>query len=250
MWWQRAVAVDVESGRGTMELLFVGKNFLNVGFVLCLVLGIGSFLGPRFFGFLEGMPMIESRTPPPGWWPKAAVFLAAGLGIYLTFWMELRGLQRWAEAIRAAIASTIVIAQARIFLPLRAPGLLPQAMRLAMVLTLAGLWIIPIWPAYRVAAMHVLFIGGFSLMTLIVSTRVSLGHSGFEHLFQTRLVFSGVVALLLTAATVLRGMADANPEQYFRILSLGSLLWIAGAVLWACVILPKLFFPKPDSDKT
>jgi uncharacterized protein involved in response to NO len=243
-----ALLLLVEMGRGTLETLAIGKNFLNIGFVLCLVLGIGSFLGPRFFGFLEGMPVIESRTPPPGWWTKAVVFLAAGLGIYLSFWMELGSLKRWAEAFRAAIATVILVTQARIFRPLPAPGLLPQAMRLAMILTLIGLWIIPIWPAYRVAALHVLFIGGFSLMTFIVSTRVSLGHSGFEHLFQKRLAFTGVLALLLTAAMVLRGMADTQPEQYFRILSLGSLLWLAGAVLWACVIMPKLVCPRPETE--
>ena len=63
----------------------------------------------------------------------------------------------------------------------------PAAAQLALLALVVGL-IFPIfWPGQRIAGLHVVFLGGFSLITFTVATRVVLGHSGNEALFETRL---------------------------------------------------------------
>ena len=54
-----------------------------------------------------------------------------------------------------------------------------------------------ILPAYRISALHVLFIGGFTVAVFSVGTRGVLGHSGNLHLVRARKWFFVVTLLLL-----------------------------------------------------
>jgi uncharacterized protein involved in response to NO len=108
---------------------------------------------------------------------------------------------------------------------------LPQCLRLAIVLLLAGMLSQAIWPGQRLASLHVVFIGGFSLITFTVATRVVLGHGGLSHLFGGALLPVLGMALLLVGAMALRFIGDFEPAARPAMLTY--------AVLWASFILPK-----------
>jgi uncharacterized protein involved in response to NO len=98
----------------------------------------------------------------------------------------------------------------------------------------------------RVAGMHVVFIGGFTLITFAVATRVVLGHSGFGHLFPTRLPFLIVTAVLLACALGLRVAGDFLFVQRGSMLSHASYLWMLAAGVWSWRVLPKVRIADPE----
>ncbi len=95
--------------------------------------------------------------------------------------------------------------------------------------------------------MHVVFLGGFSLITFTVATRVVLGHSGNEALFETRLPSLQLATLLLLAGAVLRAIGDFSPERPHW-LTAASYLWMLAAGLWGFAILPKVRIADSPSE--
>ncbi len=237
-----------ESHPSSAILSTLGKNLFNQGFFLNLILGIGSFLGPRLLGFAKEMPWVESRSPPPGWWTKSFFFLGIGSTIFLSFFVEALGWERLGQVMRALAASFVIVGRMQVYRTPAAPGFLPRGLQAALIFVLIGLWGLPLFPVYRVAILHILFIGGFSLITFIVATRVILGHSGFEHLFGSRMLFIGFLTLFIMGGLIFRVAADFHPEKFFSFLNVASLLWMTGSLIWAVMVFPKIIFPRPEEE--
>ncbi len=94
-------------------------------------------------------------------------------------------------------------------------------------------------PDYRVPALHVLFIGGFSLMAFAVATHVSLSHIGAEG---EALRSPGWVVALgagMVLALLARVAADTS-ETYFEHLGWAAGSWIAGSAIWLAFLAPRL----------
>jgi len=98
-----------------------------------------------------------------------------------------------------------------------------------------------------VAGLHVVFLGGFSLITFTVATRVVLGHSGHEALFETRLPSLQIATILLLTGAAMRAFGDFSPARPHW-LSHASYLWILAAGIWGFNILPKVRIPDPTED--
>jgi uncharacterized protein involved in response to NO len=224
----------------------VGTALLNEGWVLLLILGIGGFLLPRFLG-LERKEFPESRTPPPGWKPRALVAAATGSVITATLIAESLAFHPLAaNLVRCTAAAAYLLATVP-FHRAKVPNVtLTICLRAALVLLFAGLAFPLCWPLQRVAGLHVIFIGGFSLITLTVATRVVLGHSGKSHLFATPLPFLLTAALLIATAAVLRAIGDFLPLTRNHWLNGASYAWMLGAAVWAWRVLPKVRIPDPE----
>ena len=102
-----------------------------------------------------------------------------------------------------------------------------------------GLIVSALWPDYRVPALHILFIGGFSLMAFGVATHVSLGHLNLEQLALGRP--PAVIALGATfiLALLIRVAADAS-DTYLAHLGWAAAIWIVGSGIWLSFFGPKL----------
>ncbi len=222
----------------------LGGILINQGFVLLLVLGVGSFLLPRFLD-------LPARPPAGAWGSNAARAGSCGIVILGTFAAEVCGIPpRWAAFARFAAALIYMGSQIPLHRGAMPRATLPQCLRLAMVLLLAGMLCQVIWPEQRLASLHVVFIGGFSLITLTVATRVVLGHGGFSHLFGGLLAPVLGMALLLVPAMALRFLGDFATASRPAMLSAAALLWIAGAALWAWFVLPKTLLVEPEEKTT
>ena len=224
----------------------VGTALLNEGWVLLLILGIGGFLLPRFLDLPEP-EFPESRTPPPGW--KSRALFAGAIGIVISATLVAESLffhSRAAHLIRCAAASGYLLATIP-FHRAKAPNVtLTICLRVALALLVAGLAFPLCWPLQRVAGLHVVFIGGFSLITFTVATRVVLGHSGNSRLFPTPLPFLRNAAMLLAAAAVLRAIGDFLPATRNHWLDGASCAWMLGAAVWSWRVLPNV--RVPDSE--
>ncbi|HKK17634.1 MAG TPA: NnrS family protein, partial [Opitutales bacterium] len=99
-------------------------------------------------------------------------------------------------------------------------------------LAMAGL------PARHVTLIHIVFIGGFTLLTFTVATRVVLGHSGQSEKFVRPLKSIVLMAGLFVLAMATRVAADWMPEVRMTHYAYASFAWTAAAVVWAVCILP------------
>jgi uncharacterized protein involved in response to NO len=123
----------------------------------------------------------------------------------------------------------------------------PLAAQLAILALIAGLLFPLFWPAQRIAGLHIVFLGGFSLITFTVATRVVLGHSGHEELFEARLPSLQITTVLLLSGAVLRAVGDFSPARPHW-LSHASYLWMLAAGVWGFSILPKVRVPDPEGN--
>lgn len=229
-------------------VMMFGAILLNQAFVLFPLLGIGTFLLPRFLRLRDARPMSEERTASRGWWLRAAFSGATGLALLGSFWLEASRpsapAATWLRAGATIVYLAAMVPFHRQSLPLRTA---PLAAQLALLALAAGLIFPLFWPGQRLAGLHVVFLGGFSLITFTVATRVVLGHSGNEALFETRLPSLQVAAFLLLAGAALRAFGDFSPERPHW-LNAASYLWILAAGVWGFSVLPKVRLADPSDD--
>jgi uncharacterized protein involved in response to NO len=214
----------------------LGKRLLTEGMVLLLVLGVGGFLGPRLLGF-AALPQFVPTEKLDAAKSKALLYKIAGLTVLLSLIAEYGFGFKFMAFLRAAVATTVILSTLR---PWRLPSVrttLAWCVWSANWLVILSLWLIVAAPLYRTDFLHVLFIGGFTLLILAVGTRVTLSHGGHSLALERaswplRIGLStGLVAMFARVG------APFAPFSYFEHLALASLLWIAGILFWGFYII-------------
>jgi len=163
-----------------------------------------------------------------------------GLLIWVSFAMEALGWTRSAALVRGLTTLWYFVARGRLFKKPSGPPFMAQCFRLGALLLVAGLLLPAVLPAYRIANLHLTFIGGFTVILFTVSTRVILGHSGHQHLFQKRLRFLIASLALLVLAMLARVSADFILLERNSHLVYAALIWLLAAGIWAWALVPKL----------
>ena len=213
----------------------LAKLLIGQGVFLCFAVGIGGLVFP-----------VVSGTPPPidlGTSAredrKVLAYAAAGVAIFATLVAEHAGSARLAPLARAAVVAVGLGAGAGTWRPPGRPGLHRRLVWLAMWLMPVGLAAAGLFPSYRVPALHVLFIGGFSLLAFGVATHVALGHLGLEEASRGHPRFVVVLAVAFLLAMLARVAADAS-QTYFEHLGAAAAVWIVGSAVWLAFLGPKL----------
>lgn len=216
----------------------LGKRLLQQGFLLLPIMGIGAFLLPRFFGLPNRQNFPESLKPPPGWWRKAAFAAACGATVLLSFVAEAFHLLPLAYTLRGLAVLAYFAREVPVHKAAFSKGSLALALRIALACLPLGFFIMAAMPGRQVTFVHVVFIGGFSLLTFTVASRVILGHSGQDRLFSANLrsVFALIGFLILALAT--RLAADWMPDSRFTHYAYAALAWTTGVAIWAAAFLP------------
>lgn len=98
------------------------------------------------------------------------------------------------------------------------------------------------------AALHLVFVGGYSLMTFAVATMVILSHAG-----EARRLRRPSWALRLTGGGVLTALAlrlasVAFPDRYFELLGAAVAVWLVAALAWLVHVAPWLGRTLPVAD--
>ena len=232
----------------------LGRRLLTEGMVLLLVLGIGGFLGPRLLGF-AALPEFQklaaaSTEPRPSLFARkrVAAYVASGVAIVLSVVFEYGYAVAGMALVRAGVATLLILATIR---PWKLPAVrttLAWCVWSAHWFLIAGLWLVALAPAYRVDLLHVIFMGGFTLLILAVATRVVLSHGGhaLSHERRSWPLRIGIATGLF--ALVARLGAAFAPESFFEHLAIAALLWIGGMVFWGLHIVQFIrsgSIPKP-----
>ena len=234
---------------GTLLILFpldrfyrLGERMLEQGMLLSLVLGIGSFLGARLLGTFQPpgfLGRIAPRTPPVTTMKR--IFAVNGLLLFASFWVEAGVSIPAGQWMRVAVAAFQFLAFGRIH---RRPAVAFWSARilwLSFWLLATGILATALSPlAYEIAALHIVFIGGFGLMTLVMGLRVVSSHGGVAGLWENARSLMLPIAGMALAGLVLRIAAGLLMGHYFPLLALGAACWIVALAIWAVALVPKM----------
>jgi uncharacterized protein involved in response to NO len=103
-----------------------------------------------------------------------------------------------------------------------------------------GLWIGFLWPSFRIAALHIVFIGGFSLMIFSFGMLIVLSHSAKAALLNSRLIPMRVIGAFVLLALVFRFFAEVVSSKYMLMIHMSSGLWVVAAIIWGSTTMPKI----------
>lgn len=221
------------------------------GFILCIVIGVGGFLAPRLMGTFRVLTV-------PGKMPDAPetirlkrrvlkAHLTAGLLFFLSFGLGVY-FPRMSYALRALI---ITLEYAWTCSWLRFPRTTDLYVRLLWVslcLVVTGSWGAAVFFQYRTAMLHILFIGGFSLMIFAVATMVTLSHGGDPDRLRRPLPVLWAAAAGVFGSLGFRLAAGFFPEQYFLLLTAAGVLWSAAGLYWFFFSFPLVFRVMDDEE--
>ncbi|HBF12797.1 MAG TPA: hypothetical protein DDW49_05325, partial [Deltaproteobacteria bacterium] len=210
-------------------LLFLYGGFLGP------VLGIGSFLIPMILGNPVPANTCSSNGQAAGKnCPKRKLILSLGLILFLfvSFYLEAKGIIRSAYLLRASVVSFVLLKNFRILKKPTNSGMLAWILQISCWALLVGFWPSVLWPSLALHFNHIIFIGTVSLMIFGVITRVSLAHGGFGFEPEKKSRALMMVLIFLLAALLMRVMAPFFPQVYFSHLAYASIFWILAAFIW------------------
>lgn len=239
-----------QAGRLPSVPLHAGRAMVQEGFVLAVVVGVGGFLAPRLMG--------TYTMPPPASGGESgrrrrtrlrlALHAAGGTALFASFLFQGLDPSRWGDLFRATLVTIVLILSGAVAPRPRVRELYVRLVWLALWMVLAGLWGAAILPLYRAAALHLVFLGGYSLMIFAVATMVVFSHAGEADRLRRpswplRLTGGGVVA-----AVALRVASVAVPDGYFELLGAAAAIWLAAAAIWLAHVAPRLLRTVPAAD--
>lgn len=189
---------------------------LQEGLLLNLIFGLGSRLVP----FLTRTQRIDpTQLQADNAWPIGIVLLLLNASLVLEAYFS----SWWIWALR----SCVVIAAAATLFSMFKRSLQPTVMgfgiRLSIISMILGYTLIAYVPDQRLALLHIVFIGGFGLLTIMIATRVMLSHGGHPLIVEVRSKAFGLCILLATAAAVFRAQSWWTTA---------AVLWISAVLIW------------------
>jgi len=228
---------------GTLLLLWpsaanpdLGRRLLEQGLLLGLIMAVGSYLGPRLLYGRRQDPV----TQGPSAGRRLAVFGLSGLLLLASFPLEAQGQVEAGRLLRAAVVTVYLVAVVGIWrVPSRRLWHL-YLLWLSFWCVPAGLWLDGFFPEHELQALHLTFVGGFGSMTLIVATRVIAAHCGFERYWDQNTWPLATLTICFVLALVTRVISEFFLDYYFGMLHMAAGYWLAGAVVWGIVFVPKM----------
>lgn len=225
------------------QLYQAGRLLLYQGFLLFPLMGVGAFLLPRFFDLPNKQNFPESLTPPPGWWARAGFALGCGLLGLLSFALEFFQYLSAAYLLRAAALIIYFWREVPIHKAKFSVGSLAMSLRVALLSIPIGYVAMAILPARQITLLHIVFITGFSLLTLTVATRVIFGHGGRSDQFKRPLWSIRALVALIVLAMATRVSADWMPDIRITHYAYAALAWATAVIIWAIRVLPGVRHP-------
>lgn len=219
------------------------SHLLSVGMVLTLVLGVGSLLVPTFIGMrgpleIIGIAKAHERLP------RRLFHGAIALALLAAFVLELRDAPVWGARVRAAAAAAVVLLAWKLT---RGPGRGDRSawsMWGSGVFLVLGLVVAALGPHWSMAGLHIVFIGGFGLLTFAIATRVVIAHGKFGLPAEPR-VLQAPAVLLLLAALVSRVVAEVRPEGALHGYALSAAFWVLACTWWIGAAWPRILRVAP-----
>jgi len=202
------------------------------------VLGLGSLLVPTFSAMAAPVS-VPGMTGPPTRGNRAPVYVILLGTLAASFVLEARGRVIAAAWLRAAVATIMLLGVWRLGRVPRRRDAPAFALWTSGWFVLLGLWLAALVPSLTLGALHLVFIGGFALLTLGIATRVTVAHGRYPLADEPR-VLSPVILSGLGLTILVRLVAEWVPSHALWFWTLSSTLWIVTWAWWAWNAFPRL----------
>ncbi len=220
----------------------IAKLLLEQSFLLCVVVGVGSFLGPRLMGTFRPLFKVTDASEQKRWRKNAFLsHLGAIAMITASFVIEGMGYVLAAYLLRTAVIGFV-------YFRARALTLKPVTREPFVWMLWFSFWMIfsghaavILFPAYRAALLHIAFIGGYGLMTFAVGLMVIFSHGGQTQRLKAHAISLSFLSSLIGLSLLLRLAAVYFPEFFFILLGTASACWLLAAGLWMVLVSSALF---------
>ncbi len=206
----------------------LGHRLLEQGMFVCLLLAFGAYLGRRLVDGVAAESLESDPTKKVDFKPGFVL----GLFLIGSFVLESGWTEGGGRLIRAAVLTRFFGQALPIF---RLPGerrFSSWSLWIGFWSVLIGQWLAGLFPDYEVVALHFTFVGGFSLITFVISTRVVAAHCGPESIWQGKARPLKAIGLLVLFALVGRGISDFLEWYYFGMLHVAAGFWMMAALVW------------------
>lgn len=220
----------------------IGKLLIEQGFLLSIVVGVGSFMGPRLMGTFRPLFKVQDPASQKTERKKALLIQLLAIGLLILSFVA-EGLKNIVAgyALRTAVIAFIYFrARALVVKPLTQEPFV-RMLWVSFWMILSGHAAVVLFPAYRAALLHIAFIGGYSLMTFAVGLMVIFSHGGQTRRLKSHAVSLSIVSALVGIALILRVSAVYFPELFFALLAAASVCWLLGGALWMYLVSGALF---------
>jgi uncharacterized protein involved in response to NO len=222
------------------QRLRLANLLLYQGLLLPPVLGIGSFVFPRMLGGGFGDPKTAAQSKA-----KLVRAMAAAVLIVGSFFLEVGDHVIAGYTLRAVTALMYLLIEVR-WKPQQA-GSLTTGLFWALGSGFLGLVLSGLLYPQHVSVEHLLYIGGFGMLMLIVGSRVLFGHSGDLDGFFVKskwvrfLIFLGVLAATTRATPAWVPSTTVSHHIY------AAITWGLLSVLW--LVWHRKRFVKRDEEE-
>lgn len=206
------------------DLALVYK-FCGEAFVLNLICGLGSRLIP----VISRLPM-ALNPDEQGDKSRMLKFAVAALLLNTSFALDFFATSLAANSTRALFITVFAVYFFKILQKPSVNTFVGWSLKIATACLVAGYWLAVINYQNALPSLHVAYIGGLSLLTLMVATRVSLAHGGKSlelELTSKPLLF---ISVFFVASTVFRYFAGVDTQSGLMIAAEG--FYLAAITLW------------------
>ena len=191
-----------------------------------LILGLGSRLIPVISRLPNALsPDVVSKKEI--WTKPLLVLVFFNLGI----WLQIFGQTDLGTIFKIMAVSMAAVFQFGIF---RKPVVISSVgigLKISILFMLAGLVLNFSYFNYGLAALHLVYIGGFSLLTIMISFRVIVSHGGQDIAYEVSSRRIAWISYTISSAAVLRFLGMFNYSSVYIsasviLLSLAALFWL------------------------
>lgn len=208
---------------GFTEFSFLAQRLYTEAATLFLIFGVGSKVIPMIKGF-------ESKKPKNSMY---VLFVLGSLILVATYLIEYKNQILIAVIIRNSIFTAMALLFWKTHLVAPRSSKLNTCLRIAEFMILAGLWAPLFFPEYYIHFKHLMFIGGFGLITFLISTRVIFAHgtAGIEHEKSSPYYWPLLVVCLFALAFRV-SLAFVGEQIKGNILILSAGFWVFLCLVW------------------
>lgn len=234
------IMILIEAKWMSTQYLFLAKLFLYYGMMLAFLLGVGAKLIAALLGWAT-LPNQQVKTveKQSGFMNQMKIPFVQATLFVSGFIFESLGFVSVGRGFRAICVTWIAMMHWRIYKLPKTKGNFACWIFISAWVLVCSVWIHALIPQLEVHAAHLIFIGGFGLMTLMIATRVTLSHGGYSLEIETKLRRLHIVGAGTLLAMLTRFVAPWM-NSYIHHLAYAAFLWIAAIIVWSVYFVPKM----------
>lgn len=206
-----------------------GKLLFYDSMVSALILGIGSKLLPFIWGFDLFAP--DKSTENNSIVPSLDILIVL-IAYIIAILLEGNGIFYWSQIIKASCFTFVGFRFWKLHIKIPTKKWHGRMLKLSAWSLVIGSWSLCIENENIIHFRHVIYIGCYVLMTMMISSRVILSHVGHDLLFESRKNPYLIIGLLVLLSMSTRVFAFLIPDSYFQHLGYAAIVLIAAIFFW------------------